>query len=216
MFNDAKTGLYLPNRLKGGMRSRQRGFLCGFGFFGSGSDGGGSTVWQTGLLFSTGTKTSYGYSTGGVIASTSKTSGRYCFGLKLDSFFSPQQFMGGVAKTSTWGSSYHMFDNGQNFTGYVNQLDLYPGGTSLLNQSTPTAVNDILYFDFNLTAGTMALKLNGGAWSSAATLTGYSAGEGYSICAFAPSTSFNTVGYTLLTTAAELAGNIPSGASSWD
>lgn len=165
------------------------------------------------------TKTVDCFHSSGARTDRARTTGRRCFGIKLISVTAPEAFFAGVSKVNGWNGSY---DAGLHFLWYASTTSLmtYPSGSAVAmtgKPANPTVANDIMYYDFNIDAGTLAAKLNAGAWSNPAALPAYPAGESWAISGLAPSTS-NTahIVYTVLTTAAELGANIPAGAIPWD
>ncbi|WP_296871345.1 hypothetical protein [Tibeticola sp.] len=146
-----------------------------------------------------------------------RAEGRRVFGLRLDSSVPPQVFFAGLARLVGWGS----FSTGRHWLSYAydGEFYYYPSGSAITLSPAPgsaTAVGDTIYFDIDFSAGTAALKKNGGAWSAPVALPNWVAGDAYVIELQAPSSSSASWSASLLTTAAELAGSIPSGAKAWD
>jgi hypothetical protein len=161
--------------------------------------------------------TVWGGTSGYVRTGSAKTSGRRVFGLRLDAITSPQTFFGGIAALSGWGG----YTVGKHWLeyGYDNNLYYYPTGTVISVSGQPGAPNvagDIMYFDVNLDDGTIALRKNSSAWSSRVSMPNFVVGSGYVIDMQAPSSSSYQWSATLLTTAQELYGVVPSGATAWD
>jgi hypothetical protein len=146
-----------------------------------------------------------------------KTSRRRVFGLRLDSQNPPQAFFGGMAALSGWGA----YNVGKHWLEDAGDNNLYYEPTNTIisvsgQPGAPKVVGDIMYFDVNLDDGTMALRKNGSAWSSRVSLPNFVVGAGYVIDMQSPSSSSSPWSATLLTTPAELAGVVPSGAMAWD
>jgi hypothetical protein len=160
--------------------------------------------------------TVWGGTSGRVRTNLSRASGRRVFGLRLDAINSPQYFFGGLAALSGWGA-YNVGKHWLEY-GYDDQLYYYPTGTviSVTGQpGAPQAAGDIMYCDVNLNDGTIALRKNNSAWSSRVSLPNFVVGAGYVIDMQSP-TSSGSWSATLLTTAQELYGVVPSGAMAWD
>lgn len=146
-----------------------------------------------------------------------KTSGRRVFGLRLDAINPPQNFFGGMAALSGWGD-YNVGKHWLEYRNYDN-LYYYPAGTVISVSGRPGApqvAGDIMYFDVNLDDGTIALRKNDSAWSSRVSLPNFVVGAAYVIDMQAPVTSGSQWSATLLTTAQELYGVVPPGATAWD
>ncbi len=154
---------------------------------------------------------------GCVRTNIAKTSGRRVFGLVLDAKNVPQEFFGGMAALSGWGT----YAVGKHWLEYAtdNSLYAYPGGTTVSVSGQPGApqvVGDIMYFDVNLDDGTIALRKNNSAWSSRVSLPNFVVGAEYVIDMQAPSSSGYPWSATLLTTPQELVGVVSPGVSAWD
>lgn len=146
-----------------------------------------------------------------------RSAGRRVFGLRLDAVTSPQLFFGGFAALAGWGG----YNTGKHWLSYAydGKFYYYPTDSVIALSPEPgsaTAPGDTMYFDVDLDAGTAALKKNGGAWSAPVALPNFTPGSPVVIDFQAPSSSGVQIAATLLTTGAELGGNIPSGATAWD
>lgn len=209
------------------LRYKQRGFLLNPARFGGGGGGGGTGEVESQFdaaskgtsvtLTGTPVKTAECWHSNGARTNQPRTTGRRCFGIKLNSVTSPEAFFAGMAKITGWDGTFGVDVQYLWYTGST-RLVYYPTGTNTVyaGMTNPTVANDTAYYDVNLDTGTMALKLNSGSWTSAIALVSFAAAS-WAICVMAPSTSTSAkIQYTILTTAAELGANIPAGAVPWD